>query len=237
MESPRPLPPAVELDLHEPVVELFKHRMTLCTWDVYAGIPLMKFPEDLRVYEHIMWLESVEVVLELGTQHGGSALWFRDRLRTLASYGRIRDPWVVSVDLDVSTARTELSAVDPNYADQITLVQGDVLDPSLTESVRRLIGTDRSCLVVEDLAHTYDTTMASLCAFSPLVSEGAFFIVEDGSVDVEEMRAHPDWPRGVIPAIHDWLATPEGQGFRQRRDLELYGMSCHPEGFLQRTPG
>jgi hypothetical protein len=32
----------------------------------------------------------------------------------------------------------------------------------------------------------------------------------------------------------DWLGSPAGAVFRVRRELELYGISCHPEGFLQR---
>jgi len=46
------------------------------------------------------------------------------------------------------------------------------------------------------------------------------------------MRLGGSWPRGVLPAITDWLA---GQpSFRVRRDLELYGLSCNPEGYLER---
>ncbi len=56
----------------------------------------------------------------------------------------------------------------------------------------------------------------------------------DGCVDIEELRLAPGWPRGVLPALHDWLETPEGHAFDVRRDLELYGLSCHPQGFLQR---
>ena len=55
-----------------------------------------------------------DTVIEIGTQWGGSALWFRDRLRALRGYGRIdRAPHVVSVDLDQATARARLAEVDP----------------------------------------------------------------------------------------------------------------------------
>ena len=50
------------------------------------------------------------------------------------------------------------------------------------------------------------------------------------------MRISDDWPRGVLPALEEWLQTPEGSDFTVRRDLELYGISCHPSGFLQRRP-
>jgi hypothetical protein len=52
---------------------------------------------------------------------------------------------------------------------------------------------------------------------------------------VEELRPQEDWPRGVLPALHDWLLTPAGREFAIREDLEMYGVSCHPQGFLQRA--
>jgi hypothetical protein len=39
----------------------------------------------------------------------------------------------------------------------------------------------------------------------------------------------------VLSALRDWLATEAGREFVVRRDLKLYGVSCHPHGFLQRV--
>ena len=61
-------------------------------------------------------------------------------------------------------------------------------------------------------------------------------MVEDGCVDIEPMRLDPDWPRGVLPAVEDWLKSTAGAAFLVRRDLEVYGITCHPQGFLQRAP-
>jgi hypothetical protein len=59
-------------------------------------------------------------------------------------------------------------------------------------------------------------------------------VVEDACVDVERLRIADDWPRGVSPALQAWL-DGEAHGFVVRRDLELYGITCHPGGFLQRV--
>jgi cephalosporin hydroxylase len=101
--------------------------------------------------------------------------------------------------------------------------------------VAAVIGEEARCLVVEDSAHEYQTTLAALRGFAKFVAVGGFFVVEDGCVDVEEMRVRTDWPRGVLPAVEEWLASADGREFTQRRDLELYGLSCHPQGFLQRV--
>jgi cephalosporin hydroxylase len=101
--------------------------------------------------------------------------------------------------------------------------------------VRELVADRDRRFVIEDSAHVYATTRAALDEFAALVPVGGFMVVEDGCVDVEELRISEDWPRGVLPALDDWLASAPGRDFQVRRDLELYGVSCHPRGFLQRV--
>jgi cephalosporin hydroxylase len=235
--KPMQLPPAVDIRLDQTVREFWFERVEQHTKDQYAGVAISKFPEDLRVYEHLLWLSKPNVVIEVGTQQGGSALWFRDRLLTLATYqGASSDaPLVISIDIELETARTSLAAADPDYQRTIHLVEGDVREPAVAEEVERRLPPGARCLVIEDSLHEYDTTLASLRAFAKLVPVGGFFVVEDGSVDVEAMRLGPEWPRGVLPAVRDWLTSTEGSQFVVREGLELYGMTCHPQGFLQRV--
>ncbi len=214
-----------------------RERLRQHTLDSYAGVRISKFPEDLRVYEHLLWLARPTVVIELGVQFGGSSLWFRDRLRALAHY----DPsagaaTVVAVDVDVQAARECLAVADPGYAGEIKLIEGDVLDPELPDRVKRFLGPGARPFIVEDTAHTYETTYAALQGFTRFVGAGGFFVVEDGVVDQTELRISDDWPSGVRRAIGDWLER-EGSDFCVRRDLELYGVTCHPGGFLERRPG
>jgi cephalosporin hydroxylase len=229
------IPPPVRSGLSDPLREHWLRRIRQLSSEVYVGVPLRKLAEDLRVYEHLLWRSRANVVIELGTKMGGSALWFRDRLATIAAYGRIERPLVITIDVATALARRNFAAVDPSWRDSITLVKGDVRDATLADEVRKLVPRGARCLVSEDSAHTYETTLAALRGFSAFVPAGGFFVVEDGSVDIEEMRPQEQWPRGVLRAIDDWLATEEGSRFRARRDLELYGISTNPGGYLERV--
>jgi cephalosporin hydroxylase len=230
------LPPRVEADLDAPAQHLWRDRVRQSLYDSYVGVPLAKMPEALGVYEHLLWMSRPDVVIEIGVYRGASALWFRDRLRTLAGYIRgAREPRVIAIDIEIDEARAELAERDPDHARTIELLAADVCDPDLPDRVAELLPPGSRCMVIEDSAHTYDTTLAALKGFARFVPRGGFFVVEDGYVDVPQMRVDDDWPRGVLPAIDDWAATEEGQRFRRRPDLELYGLSNHPDGILQRT--
>jgi cephalosporin hydroxylase len=228
------LPPRVQADPTDSVESYLRSRLRQHTLDTYAGVTISKFPEDLRVYEHLLWMSTADVVIELGVQFGGSSLWFRDRLQALGRYRPASTNRVIAVDLDLSAARERLATADPAYAADITLIEGSVTDPDLPDRVAREIPPGSRCLVIEDTAHTYETTRASLRGFSRFVGLGGFFVVEDGCVDIEALRISDDWPRGVLRALAEWLED-EAQGFTVRSDLELYGVTCHPGGFLQRT--
>lgn len=226
------LPPTVGVDLHaDGLRDYFKARVAQHTRDTYAGLTMAKFPEDLRVYEHLLWCSRPSAVIELGVDRGGSTLWFRDRLAALSRYGATGPVQVIGVDVRLPAGLER----DPAWHDSITLLEGDVCDPGLPERVAAELHPNARCLVVEDTAHTYETTMAALDGFHRFVAPGGFFVVEDGCVDDDVLRLESDWPRGVRPAVEAWLERQNGR-FRVRRDLELYGVSCHPGGFLQRVP-
>jgi cephalosporin hydroxylase len=230
------VPRAVAVTPDTPIRDYWRARAHQHTNDRYLGVKISKFPEDLRVYEHLLWIAAPEVVVELGAQSGGSTLWLRDRLRTLRSYGVLpAPPRVIAVDIDLDAARHNVAVRDPEWAETITFVEGDVQDPAVRAEVGRAIPPGTVCMVIEDSAHTAATTRAALELYSDLVPVGGFFVVEDGCVDVPWMRVKDDWPEGVLPALDEWLATPQGAPFRVRRDLEVYGVSCHPSGFLQRV--
>lgn len=212
------IPPNLDLSLSDSmtVTDLWRDRLRTHTRDTYRGRLLSKFPEDLRVYEHIIENSAPDVIVELGSHDGGSALWFADRLQTFFGNGE-----VISVDVNI-----------PNPMDRkdITFVRGDLTDPAIVAEVTELVG-DRYAMVIEDSAHTYPVTMAALQLYSPLVHGGMWFVVEDGVVDEERLRL-PGWPRGVQQAISDFRATTQGQRFLQHW-LTPYGLTCHHGGWLR----
>ena len=198
------------------VTDLWRIRLQNHTHDTYRGRLLSKFPEDLRVYQHIIENSAPDVIIELGSHDGGSALWFADQLQTFFGNGE-----VISLDINM---------VMPMDRDDITFIHGDLTDPAVVEQVTELV-RDRSCMVVEDSAHTYDVTRRALELYSPFVYGSQWMVVEDGVVDEERLRL-PYWPSGVQSAIRDFCANEQGKRFTQH-SLTPYGLTCHHSGWLQ----
>ena len=223
-------PAQAPLPLDTAVLDLWRTRLVAVLFESYAGVPLYKLPEDLRVYEHLLWAGRVDTVIELGAAAGGSALWFRDRLRSFREHGRCAGALVISIDIDVSEASANLGD-----RRDIRLVEADIRDPELPARVASMLPRGARCLVVEDGPHTYEATTAALDGFSRFVPPGGWYVVEDGVVDEEPLRVDETWPRGVRQAVTDWLATSAGAAFELRRDAEAYGITCHCGGYLRRT--
>jgi cephalosporin hydroxylase len=144
------LPPRVDVDLSAPALrDYWQARAQQHTFDTYAGLRLCKFPEDLRIYEHLLWLAAPDTVIELGVFAGGSTLWFRDRLQALAGYGRLtRVPRVIRVDSDVAAARDAIN--HSINSSGVVLIEGALEDPTTAARVAAQAGD--SCMVVEDAA-------------------------------------------------------------------------------------
>jgi cephalosporin hydroxylase len=219
----------------ESLASLWKWRIELHSRDTYAGVRMSKFPEDLRVYEKILWERAPRVVVEVGVQFGGSTLWFRDRLFDFQRYRSGPAPLVIAVDLDLTQARQGFDELPPEATAGIALLEGDVRDEALIAQIHQLVPAGAELLVVEDAQHDADTTRAVLNALAPLVRAGGYYMVEDTCVDIDRLRVYETWPRGAGLALDEWLTSdPLGRRFRRRPEMQPYGLTCHPGGLIQR---
>jgi len=206
------------LDRDLPLREYWKQRMREHGQDSYRGRSLVKMPEDLRTYEQVIEGTKPDTIVELGTFAGGSALWYRDRLRLFSG----SDILVVTVDVD-----RRCEGFSPN--ERVIFIEDDL---TLERTQRKVAGlvAGRRVMVVDDSAHTYDVTTKALEGYGDLVSQGCYFVVEDGVVDEPDLTV---WPGagGVQPAIADFLDTDRGSRFEQRY-LESFGLTMHFGGWL-----
>lgn len=206
------------MDLDMTLRDYWKWRLEQHFHDRYKGRSLVKMPEDLRTYQKVIEETRPNVIVELGTHEGGSALWFHDQL-----VGIVGEPaYVVTVD----TNRCNLE--HPG----LIVVTGDLRSSETVSQVAANIGGGDRVMVIDDSEHSYDTTLASLNLYSEFVTPGCYFVVEDGIVDEPDLSI---WPgvHGVQPAIVDFLATEAGGTFSREWKSE-FGLTMHQGGWLRK---
>jgi cephalosporin hydroxylase len=184
----------------------------------YRGVLTWKNVLDLWVYLEIFWDTGVEAVVEIGVKHGGTTLWLADQLKTLVGERGV----VIGVDLKLP--ETEMPA-------NVRLLEGDSLDPALIGQVRGLLG-DRRTMVIADGNHAADHVLGEMRAYGPMVSDGCYFIAEDGIVDVMDWEAFTPGPQVAARRF-----VEESADFRIDREREKFLLTYAPDGFLLKGSG
>lgn len=179
------------------------------TWGCtrFEGVHVLKTPQDLWSYHEWMQLLKPTLVIETGTAHGGSALYFA---RQMERYDRTGS--VITVDLDDHPDKPE--------HEQVVYVQGDSLDPAHVDWLRNLSSV-RQTMVVLDSAHDTAHVLRELDAYAGMVSVGQLLVVEDTNL------------QGVADALAQWL--PNHPEFEPEMLCERWLVSFFPGGWLRRV--
>jgi cephalosporin hydroxylase len=182
----------------------------------YRGISTWKNVLDLWIYQEIIWETGVEVVIEIGTRYGGTTLWFSDLLRNF----RGEAATVISIDLEKPALQ---------FPANVHFICGDSVAPE-TVAEARSVCRGRKTLLIADGNHTADHVLQEMRLYGPLISEGSYFVAEDGIVDVMEWK---EFTPGPLVAAQQFLA--ETDEFVLDRSREKFLLTYAPGGFLKRV--
>jgi cephalosporin hydroxylase len=182
----------------------------------YFGIQTLKSPMDAWIYQEILFESQPDVIIEIGNFHGGSALYLAHLCDSLAK-GRV-------IGIDISHKNLSRLAVDHP---RITFIEGDACESF--DRVRSMVQPGEKVLLIEDSAHTYDNTISVLRKYSTLLTEGDYFIVEDGICHHGlEIGPQP----GPYEAIEAFIA--ENESFEIDRSRERFFVTWNPKGYLRK---
>jgi cephalosporin hydroxylase len=157
----------------------------------YKGVPCFKNPFDLALYTLLLYKEKPRTIIEVGSAMGGSALWFADMLRTYNIDGHI-----YSIDI-----KPPPSASDP----LVTFLTGNALELGNSSLSGMIESLPHPMIVVEDSAHTFDVTLATLRFFHKFLKAGDYMLVEDGIVNDLDADIYGFFDNGPNKAIFSFL--------------------------------
>jgi len=153
----------------------------------YKEVPALKCPFDYVLYQMLLREVQPDLVIEIGTHMGGSTLYIADLLE-LNGRGEIH-----AIDLPANKEAPELSRHS-----RIKLFKNGYDKYDTTQ-----LSHYPTIMVIDDGSHLYEDVLATLKKFSPFVSTGSYFIVEDGIVT--ELGREEEFHGGPQKAIEEFL--------------------------------
>jgi cephalosporin hydroxylase len=183
----------------------------------YFGIPVLKCPLDLWIYQEMIVELQPDYIVETGTFYGGSALYMAFTCDVVGK-GEI-----ISIDILNNRQR-------PTHP-RIAYLTGSSTDPDILRRVREIVGDGKKVMVILDSDHSRDHVYGELKAFQDIVTIGSYLVIEDSNVNGHPVR--PDFGPGPMEAINSFLS--ENDNFVVDSSREKFMMTLSPNGYLKRV--
>ena len=152
----------------------------------YRGVSCIKSPFDYVIYQMIIEEVKPDLIIEIGSFEGGSALYLADLLE-LHGKGEIH-----TIDIE--------DRIDERAKGHKRI---KFFSKGWENYDLRLVEDGKSVLVIEDGSHKYEDTLKAMKKFSKAVSLGSYLIVEDGIID--ELGLSKEYDGGPVKAIKKFL--------------------------------
>jgi cephalosporin hydroxylase len=189
------------------------------TWasTTWMGVPCLKNPMDAWIYQEILHCNKPDVLIECGTNKGGSAYFFA-HLFDLIGGGR-----VISIDINKNPGKPEHPRIE-------YLVMSST-SAECVAAIRERIRPGEKVMAILDSDHSQGHVAAELKTYAPIVTRGQYLIVEDTN-----LNGHPvtrSFGPGPMEAVQDFLAG--SKDFKVDRSFaERLKLTFFPNGWLRK---
>jgi cephalosporin hydroxylase len=182
----------------------------------------LKLPSDVWNYQEIIFERRIEHVIETGSRHGGSALFFAETLAARGAAGP-----VVSIDIEGTSNQVGAHA-------GIHFLLGDSAAGTMVGQAMALLPAARGPLfLILDSDHRHAHVLRELRAWVPQLKSGDYLVVEDTIVNGNPVR--PEHGPGPMEAIRDYLAEAPGLLVHDREREAKFGASFAARGHYIRA--
>jgi cephalosporin hydroxylase len=197
------------------------HNTAVWKKTTWMGVTCWKSVADMWNYQEILFELKPSLVIEFGTYHGGSALFFANVMRQIGERFK-----VLSVDI-YHGALDPATRCDPD----IVFVESRSTVPTVAGHIQRLKNEfPGRVFAILDSDHSMDHVLAEMRLLRPLLCVGDYLVVEDSSVN-----GHPVLP-GFGPGPYEAIKAYEHEFPNDyRHDIareHKFGWTQATNGFL-----
>lgn len=182
----------------------------------YRGILAQRSPFDYVIYQMIINEIKPDLIIEIGTNFGGGALYMADLLSIIGN-GEIHSIDITDNCSDIVKKHPKIKLFHEGYENY---------NFDLAKGFDKI-------LVIEDASHIYEPTLDAMEKFAGLVSVGSYLIVEDGVVD--KLGASKVFNGGPCKAIREFLPL-HSEFVVERKWCDFFGKNAtnNVNGYLKK---
>jgi cephalosporin hydroxylase len=182
----------------------------------YRGVSMVRCPFDYVMYQMIINEIQPDLVIEIGTNHGGTSLYIADIMDTIG-HGMVHT-------IDIVERADKKVANNP----RIKLFTSGWQNYNLNEAA-----SYKKVMVIEDGSHMYEDCIGALNKFANIVSLGSYYIVEDGIVSSH--NRDEGFHGGPLRAIREFFESNSDYTV-DRKYCDMFGKNAtfNVNGYLKR---
>mmetsp|Transcript_36937 Transcript_36937/g.84472 ORF Transcript_36937/g.84472 Transcript_36937/m.84472 type:complete len:420 (-) Transcript_36937:104-1363(-) len=208
------------------------HMFSMLSW---RGVAVQQDPIDAFAIEDMLWREQPDLLIELGTNTGGSALFYAQVMQDYNPDSLVFtvDPHPPSVNWDKNAESLcphcrDVSCHPLWNSGAIEFKQGVSWEPKVVDRVEQIVQGRTKVMVMQDANHLHASVINDLEIYDKFVTVGSYFLVQDTKLT----RMRPRYK--TLEAVHEFL---DGQGkgryaIDKRYEYQLF--SHHHNGFLRK---
>ena len=200
----------------------------------WLGIQAQQDPSDAFLIQMLLWEIKPDLIIDLGTNTGGSAIFFASIMNYYNPNGKI-----ISIDIKNYTINwyngksscKKCSNPDllPLWKNHVTFYQGSTMDPKILFDVEKHVNDAHVVFISQDTSHDASYIYAELKAYSKFVTNGSYILVQDTKLD----RMLRKSLNSISYYIDKFIS--ENDKFIIDRDIEnTFYFTHHPKGYLKR---
>jgi cephalosporin hydroxylase len=187
-------------------------------------------PEDLILFQEIVYKAQPDLIIETGVARGGSIIFWASIQRLCGITGK-----VLGVDIDIRQhARNAIT--DSNFKDEIYLIEGSSVEEQIVNQVKNYVSQHIKVMVVLDSNHTHEHVLSELEIYSKFVTKDCFMLVLDTVID--DLNIDPDrsWGPGSSPksAVKEFMIANSAEFIHERSYKDRALLSVAPYGYWRK---
>jgi cephalosporin hydroxylase len=232
----------ITLDEASFAYDIFYEQHQIFQYTNWLGVYCQQDPSDAFAIQDLLWRNKPDLIIEIGTNTGGGAIYYASIMRAYNMNGKIvtLDVKHVSENWNKKNSHRCVGCVTADKhpwwnEGMINFIQGDILRPDIQKQVEEYVANASNIFVVEDASHRYPDTLKRMNVIYKYVKVGGYMLVQDTKMDrfVHGLgKRYGNLKFGPMRSVDEFL--DKNKGWAIDRTFEYLMYSQHHRGYLKR---